>query len=240
MHNKRFNIIVVGCGGTGGNYLKELGRYLYSLPNKHNHKVIIIDNDVIEERNLIRQPFQREDINKKKSEVMSEILSQIFDLECHYVSSYIDTTNDLKKCIDLNYINILIGAVDNHACRAIMHKVFIKEKNIIYLDSANGLYNGEIVVGARLDDLTIYPDRPFYYPEVLTDKEPPRSRRSCTALQEEEPQHLVTNIMAANILLTNTVSIISDSKIKGGIYLFNLQNGYMRYRPYSKTNFVID
>ena len=70
-----YQIIVVGCGGIGGNYVKELGRFLY----KNNHikrcKIIIVDGDLVEESNISRQPFLPEDIGHNKAEVMAEILT---------------------------------------------------------------------------------------------------------------------------------------------------------------------
>ena len=51
-------IFIIGCGGTGSNYIKELARYLATNRNYMiNADVILIDGDTVEEKNLERQSF---------------------------------------------------------------------------------------------------------------------------------------------------------------------------------------
>ena len=77
----KYNIIIVGCGGTGGNYVQDLGRYLYENPLQSQCRILIADGDVVEEKNIGRQPFQRRDIGRKKAEVMQEVLTEVFGLK---------------------------------------------------------------------------------------------------------------------------------------------------------------
>ena len=58
------HIIIVGAGGTGG----WLASFLHRI--KDDHVVTIIDADIVEEKNLIRQNFNFNDINKNKAEVI--------------------------------------------------------------------------------------------------------------------------------------------------------------------------
>jgi len=66
--------LVAGCGGTGGYAAEGLARLLPS-----NAKIVLVDFDRVEEQNLIRQNFFREDIGKYKSITLAERLTQKFD-----------------------------------------------------------------------------------------------------------------------------------------------------------------
>ena len=43
-----YTIIVVGCGGTGANYIVQLGRYLYQNSLASSCSLLLIDGDVVE------------------------------------------------------------------------------------------------------------------------------------------------------------------------------------------------
>lgn len=137
-------IFIIGCGGTGSNYIKELARYLATNRNYMiNADVILIDGDTVEEKNLERQSFTPEDL--------------------------------------------------------LMNKV---------------------VVGIKNNQAVIAPDRAFYFPEVLEDSKSVLEM-SCTELNNVKPQHLVTNLFAANICLIQTIKILSGDWTCGGIYSFD-------------------
>ena len=69
--NTKQKIFVVGCGGTGSNYIKELARYLATNNDYDvNANIILIDGDVVEEKNLERQSFVKEDLFMNKAEAM--------------------------------------------------------------------------------------------------------------------------------------------------------------------------
>ena len=51
---------------------------------------------------------------------------------------------------------ILIGAVDNNRSRQLCHQVFQKSEELVYIDSGNGEYTGQVVCGIRLGGKTSY------------------------------------------------------------------------------------
>lgn len=53
------DIVIVGCGGTGSHYIKELGRYLYGnkCMKDNGIRIVLVDGDLVEEKNLVRQAF---------------------------------------------------------------------------------------------------------------------------------------------------------------------------------------
>ena len=86
-------------------------------------------------------------------------------------------------------------------------------------DAANEFSTGEVVVGIKNNQAVIAPDRAFYFPEVLEDSKSVLEM-SCTELNNVKPQHLVTNLFAANICLIQTIKILSGDWTCGGIYSF--------------------
>lgn len=214
------SIIVVGCGGTGSHYIKELGRLLYGMGAKEKVKLILVDGDYVEEKNLVRQVFLPQDIGYNKAQVMAEILSQAYGITAEYYDKYIDTPADLEQLVDKDEVVLLIGCVDNHQCRQSMHRFYQSRQHCIYMDSANEYSVGEVIVGSKIGGIEMYADRCGYFPEVLEAQEPKRSEESCEALNVSAPQHMLTNQLAAWILLVNTAKFLQGEWV-GGIFMFD-------------------
>ena len=198
-------IFIIGCGGTGSNYIKELARYLATNRNYMiNADVILIDGDTVEEKNLERQSFTPEDLLMNKAEAMALAVSDMYNLTFSYVPEYIASKEHMLRIMRNTYeresyeeeetfVPIIIGCVDNHNCRKILHEIFEEYTDIIYIDAANEFSTGEVVVGIKNNQAVIAPDRAFYFPEVF----------------------------AANICLIQTIKILSGDWTCGGIYSFD-------------------
>lgn len=221
-----YDIVVVGCGGTGSHYIKELGRLIYGKHgNGNNLRLVLVDGDVVEEKNLVRQAFLEQDIGQNKAYVMAEILDQAYGVKAEYYDNYIDSAQDLKKLVRDDAVVVLVGCVDNHQCRQSMHRFYMESKDCIYMDSANEFSVGEVVIGSRIGGMEMYPDRCCYFPEVMEAKEPKRSEESCEVLNVSKPQHMLTNQMAAWILLVNTMKVM-NGEWTGGIFFYDMQKCY--------------
>lgn len=214
-------IIVVGCGGTGSHYIKELGRLLYGMgEKKKKYDLILVDGDLVEEKNLVRQAFLPQDIGCSKAQVMAEILSQAYGIDAEFYDRYIDTPSDLDYLVERDDMVLLVGCVDNHQCRQSMHDFYRSRQHCIYMDSANEYSVGEVVIGSRIGGVEMYADRSEYFPEVLEAKEARRSEESCEVLNASSPQHIPTNQLAAWILLVNTVRYFQGEWV-GGMFMFD-------------------
>jgi len=113
-------IAVIGCGTTGTHILPLLKETL-----------LVIDRDIVEERNLERQPlYTKEDIGKPKALVIGK------KLECDYTIMDLDFTSiDALKNVDL-----IIDCTDNLATRFLINE-YCKKNNKLWI------YTG--VVGNR-------------------------------------------------------------------------------------------
>ena len=233
-----FHVICVGAGGTGGNFLKEFGRFLSYFHDENKQVTLsIVDGDRIEQRNCARQPFILEDENEFKSVTMASAIVENFVLSennIHSYTHYIDTVEDLKKIERVGTINymqnliVLVGAVDNHRARQVMHDYFYECKNIIYIDSANEYRVGEVVTAIRIEGKNITPPRAYYYRDILKDKSKAASEISCGEINIADPQHITTNLMAANICLSTVINIIHGQPM-GGITYFDSLKLFSRF-----------
>ncbi len=183
-------------------------------------RIVMVDGDMVEEKNLVRQAFLPQDIGHNKAQVMAEMLSQVYGLSVDYYDSYIDCEEDIEKLVGDDTLVLLVGCVDNHQCRQSMHNFYTNREHCIYMDSANEYQSGEIVIGSRIGGIDMYPDRAGYFPDVLQKGVVKRSEESCEVLNQAQPQHLVTNQFAALILLVNTIKFLSDDW-PGGIVFFD-------------------
>ena len=228
--SKKYNILIVGCGGTGGNYASMLGRYLYDNGVADSCSITLIDGDFVENKNIGRQPFLQCDIGRNKAEVMAEVLTEVFEIQCGYYPNYIDSIRDIEKLEKSDHVTVIIGCVDNHACRKVFHEYFKKATVCYYLDSANEFSSGEIVVGLKIGGKVMSPDRASVFPEILEDKSLPRSEESCEVLNNSSPQHLATNMLAATLLFKCTVELFLDEMWNGGVYYFDTFKGSVLFK----------
>ena len=224
-------VIMLGAGGTGGYIAPHLYRLLHTL--ERPVKVIIADGDIVEQKNLVRQNFITSDLGRNKAQVLAERYASAFGMEAQYIPEFIESEDRLSALVkpdiyparpytyageQMKELSILIGAVDNNRSRQLCHQVFQKTDDLIYIDSGNGEYTGQVVCGIRRKGRTYYKPVGDVYPDVLeeTDKFP--TELSCAEAAVSAPQSITANIMAA----TAVVSYIYNILVLGNIEVRNV------------------
>lgn len=218
IENRKFHILLFGAGGTGGDFAKMI----LPILRKEEICITIIDGDRVEKKNLERQAFLSEDIQRNKAVSLREKIIKSYPSlvdRVHCIDHYIDSADQLRD-IPILGLPILVGAVDNHRARQVADK-YIREKNGIWIDSANEYSYGEVVTGIVHRNRIISPLRSDIFPEVLTDTGKRASEESCGAVNLSSPQHQATNLMAAAICTRICEDIICRQKVKGGIDYFS-------------------
>ena len=222
--SKPVKIVMLGAGGTGGHIAPHLYRLLHTLDR--SVQVIIADGDIVEEKNLVRQNFIFADLGKNKAQVLAERYATAFGMEVQYIPEFIENEDRLVELIEspryyacnnsyqskIGY-SILIGAVDNNRSRSLCHQVFQKSENLIYIDSGNGEFTGQVVCGIRRGGKTYYKPIGDIYPDILDDTDKFPTELSCAEASVSAPQSIVANIMAA----TAVVSYIYNILVLGSI-----------------------
>ena len=221
-------VVMLGAGGTGAHIAPHLYRLLYAL--ERPVKFIICDGDKVEPKNLVRQNFTQADLGENKARVVAERYSEAFGLETSYVPSFIESAARLEELVrpeaiytgryvrdrksdiwvreTVSELVILIGAVDNNRSRKLCHEVFLQARDLIYIDSGNGEYTGQIVCGIRRAGKTFYKPVGMLYPEVNAPEDLFPTEASCAEASVSVPQTIVANLMAATAVVTMIYNIL--------------------------------
>jgi hypothetical protein len=182
--NRRFTVTVVGCGGTGGFAAESLCRLL-----PEHTDLVLVDHDRVEERNLTRQCFVREDLGRFKSETLARRLAQKFGRPVGYSTLPV-------AAVDMKLPGLIIGCVDNGLARRDIARAV---KRMIYdkswwVDAGNGENYGQVIIGNT--DVASYwlPTKDIYCglplptiqkPELLNQA--PRARDCASVAEEQGP-----------------------------------------------------
>ena len=180
--NRRFTVTVVGCGGTGGFAAESLSRL---LPGHAD--LVLVDHDRVEERNLLRQNFYREDLGQFKSETLAHRLAKKFGRPVGYSTLPVAMT-------EIELPGLIIGCVDNglarrDIARAVMGMIHDWSW---WVDAGNGDNYGQVLIGNT--DVAAYclPTKDIYCglplptiqkPELLNQAP---TTRDCTSIAEEQ------------------------------------------------------
>lgn len=208
-----FTSTVVGCGGTGSFVAEGLARL--SPPRAD---LVLIDHDRVEERNLARQNFTRDELGQFKSEALATRLSRRYELPVAYSTRPVEMSS-------IRYPGLIIGCVDNGlARREIAERV--KNRGLTWVggysaaaprelqsgprlktddwwvDAGNSENHGQIIIG-NSDGVTFgdsdtchgLPLPTLQRPELL--RETPR-QRDCADIPEQGPT--INQVMAALVV----------------------------------------
>jgi len=180
--NRRFTVTVVGCGGTGGFVAESLCRL---LPGHAD--LVLVDHDRVEERNLLRQNFYREDLRQFKSETLAHRLAKKFDRPVGY-STLPVAMNELA------FPGLVIGCVDNGLARrdiARAVKEMIHDRSW-WVDAGNGENYGQVIIGNTDVASSWLPTEGVYCGLPLPTTQKPElllqapTTRGCTEVAEEQ------------------------------------------------------
>jgi PRTRC genetic system ThiF family protein len=217
-------IVMLGAGGTGGHIAPHLYRLLYAL--ERPARFIICDGDLVEAKNLVRQNFAPADLGENKARVLAERYAAVFGMEAEYIPAFVERLDTLVELITPNLwtqdehswrtvreMVILIGAVDNNKSRQLCHKAFYQAKDLIYIDSGNGEFSGQVVCGVRRNGHTMCKPIGGVHPEMLkdnTDKFP--TELSCAEAAQSDPQSMAANITAATAVVDMVYNILTHGE----------------------------
>ncbi len=160
---RNIHLLQIGCGGTGSwlvPSVSKLANNIYlRLTDTETIYYTIVDFDIVEEQNILRQNFSEWDIGKNKAQALVNRYCYNFnELTCK--NKQVQTITNMYKLFNyqfsdnLNLLIILLGCCDNNKTRHLMLK-FAKSVTkkfpkiaCVYIDSGNLLYNGQIITQA--------------------------------------------------------------------------------------------
>jgi len=98
------NFVVIGCGGTGGRLVPMLAQFLKTATWLINPKIYLIDHDVVEQKNLVRQNFIKLDLGKPKAVVLAERYSKAFDINIVPVVGKVGDITETNKFFKIDVV----------------------------------------------------------------------------------------------------------------------------------------
>ena len=239
---QNFNILVVGCGGTGGFVAESLCRLL----NGSDIPIILIDHDRVEPHNLIRQNFYTGDVGKFKSQALAERLSLKFGRRIGFsVYPYMPDLIDEEYGGGLVHPavqGIIIGCVDNADARRTIGQT-LRYGNW-WLDAGNGLSSGQVLLGnvrnneslegsfnKETGTVHLLPMPIWQLPSLLappTRKKP--DNRDCAEAVASEEQGPVINQAIAMLVLEFVHRLLKGTLTWMGAYI-DLEAGTLQTVP---------
>lgn len=107
-------IAVIGCGGIGSYFIRSLSemikRDLSGFDKINPMAIDIFDYDKVEEKNLLYQNFDIEDLDRNKAEVLAE------------KTGYKAITEKIERAEQLAGYDLVVMAVDNNEVRNLVYE----------------------------------------------------------------------------------------------------------------------
>jgi PRTRC genetic system ThiF family protein len=141
-------IAVIGVGGTGSLVIPRLARLHYVLKElgMPGLYVTAFDGDIVEQNNVGRQNFNKNDIGDYKAFNIIEKVNMAYGLDWNAKNEYVD---------NIPSANIIITCVDKIELRQFFHKTFNNDwiidysdynKKFYWLDCGNGKDFGQVIL----------------------------------------------------------------------------------------------
>ena len=129
-HLQISQIVLVGCGGTGSEVARSVARMLYDMQQSRQQtpKLLLIDPDIVEMKNVGRQLFTPADVGQFKAQVLMRRFNLALGLDAVAIPEALDVDKHLP-----DRGNLLIGCVDNHLAR----RELAKAEGTVWVDAGN-------------------------------------------------------------------------------------------------------
>lgn len=223
-----FHIIQIGAGGTGGYVTPYLTRFLFMAKERDPDltvKYTIIDADIVEKKNVLRQNFINSDIDQNKAFVLARRYGSAFGLEIETVDKFIDkkglvnlidntSSTNILLSSKRNSVVIILGCVDNNEARRQIHDYMqtLKANHLkacYWIDSGNEKTDGQVVMGStNTRGEWNLPSITQIYPSILDARQDSRTTVSCDDALMQDEQTMFVNMQAATHMVNFTRSVL--------------------------------
>lgn len=232
-------VIIVGCGGTGAQVARIVARILYDMRRArlHTPNVLLVDPDIVEERNCGRQLFAPSDaaLGLPKVEVVGRRLNMALGLDIAWcVESF-----SAEKHGSRYGSQLVIGCVDNHLARRELHQA-----GGILIGAGNYRDGGQIVIGntsdmemmhRHIDGVYRYlPKEGLLFPSLLEPEAPtetPQPALSCAELVLRGEQDVLVNDWMACVVGQYVYALLRRQPIRTFASFISLDGMSVRSLP---------
>lgn len=158
---------IAGCGGLGSNCAVALARTGIG-------RLVLIDYDRVEESNLNRQYFFREQVGEYKAEALQDLIHRIdgsINIETHVVN--LDPESIMAFLSDCD---VIVEAFDTDEAKMMIIETVLEEMPGKYIISGQGVAgygNNQGILTQRMGKLFVVGDRET----AVSDEQPPLAPR---------------------------------------------------------------
>lgn len=198
------SVVIVGLGGTGAQVARIVARIVYDMRRVrlHTPSILLVDPDIVEEKNVGRQMFTPADATLRlpKVEVVGRRLNMALGLD---IAWSVEPFGAGKHCSRYGS-QLVIGCVDNHLARRELHKA-----QGILISAGNYRDGGQVVIGNVADPeqmrrhidgrdgkYAYLPKEGLLFPALLEPEAPasaPQTDLSCAELVLRGEQDVLVN-----------------------------------------------
>lgn len=249
-------LVIVGVGGTGGYVLQQVARLVYGLPEHTRPPIVLVDGDKVEEKNLLRQYFLPQDVGRNKAQALAERYGRAYGIDIRYRADYVTAYSPLGRgeegCAPEG--SIVVGCVDNAETRSVLHDDLEPYDHVVYIDSGNGGitlpddpdhldryqlakirdsgWEGQVVAGLNYGGYKVLPFPGEVFPDLfVVEEEQDRHPERCSEMMVSNPQRLMTNNMAATVVMMYLHTLLGEGMLVHHISYFDARSGYLRSVP---------
>lgn len=156
-------IAIIGCGGINSWVAGHLFDLLKTYSFDEDVYVKLFDNDIVEEKNILRQNqnFDVENIMQNKAEVLATRYK--FDFEPSFITE--------ENLSNLEIFDDLLVGVDNHKTRQMLYKFALdRHKNLIDLRAQGTQISFIVIRNWEKKDIDYYNKKYFFDLNVMERK----------------------------------------------------------------------
>jgi PRTRC genetic system ThiF family protein len=235
-------VIIVGCGGTGSQVARIVARIVYDMRRArlHTPNVLLIDPDIVEEKNVGRQLFAPADaaLNLPKVEVVGRRLNMALGLDIAWCVEPFSA----EKHGSRHGSHLVIGCVDNHIARRELHQA-----GGILIGAGNYRDGGQVIIGNTADVEMMHrhidgkdgkyaylPKEGLLFPSLLEPEAPtetPQPALSCAELVLRGEQDCLVNDWMACAVGQYTYALLRRQPIRTFASFVSLDGMSVRSLP---------
>jgi PRTRC genetic system ThiF family protein len=218
-------VVIVGCGGTGAQVARIVARILYDMRRArlHTPDLLLIDPDIVEEKNVGRQLFTAADATLKlpKVEVVGKRLNMALGLDIAWCVEPFS----VEKHSHSYGSQLVVSCVDNHLARRELHTA-----RGILIGAGNYRDGGQVVIGNAVDPeqmrhhidgregkYAYLPKEGLLFPVLLEPEAPtsePQPALSCAELMLQGEQDLLINDWMGCVVGQYTAALLRRQPIR--------------------------
>ncbi|RYM10671.1 PRTRC system ThiF family protein [Sphingobium cupriresistens] len=233
--NSAIRILLVGCGGNGAQMLMGLASLDTALRaiSSRSLDVTVVDDDIVTEANLGRQPFYRCDLGNSKARTLTERINLAHGLAWKAVHGRapgairLDDTDLLITCVDTASARRALGAALENG----------RATPTYWMDLGNRASDGQYLIGCprrtAADDqhrlATVLEAFPELADESLAEDDAP----SCSVAEALDRQSLFINRVLASHALALLFDLLGRGSIGHAGAFINLVSGQTVAIPFT-------